>query len=77
MEVEALESTVMDQGQMVGTDQLLTLIIIFTNPNKDLIRQPQIWNTISRKIIVHLSLKLKKLLQPLRLSYTSTMVTTR
>lgn len=77
MEVEALESTVMDQGQMAETDQLLTLIIIFTNPNKDLIRQPQIWNTISRKIIVHLSLKLKKLLQPLRLSYTSTMVTTR
>lgn len=70
MEVEALESTVMDQGQMAETDQLLTLIIIFTNPNKDLIRQPQIWNTISRKIIVHLSLKLKKLLQPLRLSYT-------
>ena len=77
MEVEALESTVMDQGQMAETDQLLTLIIIFTNPNKDLIRQPQIWNTISRKIIVHLSLKLKKLLLPLRLSYTSTMVTTR
>jgi hypothetical protein len=77
MEVEALESTVMDQGQMAETDQLLTLIIIFTNPNKDLISQPQIWNTISRKIIVHLSLKLKKLLLPPRLSYTSTMVTIR
>ena len=77
MEVEALESTVMDQGQMAETDQLLTLIIIFTNQNKDLIRQPQIWNTISRKIIVHLSLKLKKLLLPLRLSYTSTKVTIR
>ena len=75
--MEALESTVMDQGQMAETDQHLTLIIIFTNPNKDLIRQPQIWNTISRKIIVHLSLKLKKLLLPPRLSYTSTKVTTR
>jgi hypothetical protein len=77
MEVEALESTVMDQGQMVETDQLLTLIIIFTNPNKDLISPPQIWNTISRKIIVHLSPKLKKLLLPPRLSFTSTMVTIR
>jgi len=76
MEVEALESTVMDQGQMAETDQHLTLIIIFTNPNKDLIRQPQIWNTISRKIIVHLSLKSKKLLRPPRLSYISTKVTT-
>ena len=77
MEVEALESTVMDQGQMAETDQLLTLTIIFTNPNKDLIRRPQIWNTINRKIIVHLSLKLKKLLLLLRLSYTSTKVTIR